>query len=402
MNVGLGNTARIVLSIYVPSVMMGFGLGLILPTMPDLATAFGVPGTLAAQVVTAQLVGRAGFLFPAGFIVDRLGRQHALVIGPLLAAGGALLTVLTPWFGALLVAQAVLGAGDSLWAFGREVAAVEQIRPDQRGRVMSSFFGISSAGIAFGPILGGVLTSQLGFRSVFLVYIALTLAVLALALAIPARVRREAAPRPSFSLRNLGDIEPAYRTTFVVLLFATFCAMLRSTAVQSMLPIYVVGHLGLTAADVGLAFGVVGLMSLLTLAPAGFVSDTLGRKAATVPAAALAGASFLAYYLAADLLGLMIASAILGITTGLATGSMTTFTYDIIPEESRGRFQALRRSVGELGSFTGPLVGGIVAAAYHPGIPFLVFAPLHLASALLLAFVARESLAGRRPSPGSA
>src|SRR5918997_4112544 len=106
MNVGLGNTARIVLSIYVPSVMMGFGLGMILPTVPDLATAFGVPGTLAAQGVTAQLVGRAGFLFPAGFIVDRLGRQHALVIGPLLAAGGALLTVLTPWFGALLVAQA--------------------------------------------------------------------------------------------------------------------------------------------------------------------------------------------------------------------------------------------------------------------------------------------------------
>lgn len=378
---------------------MGFGQGLVPPTVPVLATSFDVPATVAAQVVTAQLAGRAAFLFPAGLIVDRLGRQHALVIGPLMVASGALLTTLTPWFGLVLLAQALAGAGDSLWSFGREIAAVEQIRPEQRGRVMNSFFGIWAVGIAIGPLAGGVLTSWFGYRAAFSLYIVVALVVLLIAVTVtPRRSGSRPVARPSIGLASLREIDPYFRTTFVVLLFSTFAAMLRSSTVQSMLPIYVVVHLGLTTTDVGLVFGVVGVVTLLTLGPGGIVTDTLGRKFATVPAATLAGASFVAYYLAHDMTGLAIASVILGVAGGLATGSMSIFTYDIIPEEGRGRFQALRRSVGELGSFTGPLVGGLVASAYHPGIVFLVFAPIHLASALLLAFVARESLA-RRPGP---
>lgn len=99
-------------------------------------------------------------------------------------------------------------------------------------------------------------------------------------------------------------------------------------------------------------------------------------------------------------MSLAIVSGILGLSAGFAIGTMTSFTYDIIAEEGRGVLQALRRSVGEIGSFTGPIVGGLVASAYDPGVAFLAFAPLHLVSAALLLFVARESLARRvRPSP---
>ncbi len=408
MNVS-SHSGRVVLSIYLPSVLMGFGQGMVLPTLPGLAIAFEVPAELAAQVITAQLIGRAGFLFPAGWIVDRLGRKHALVMGPLLLIAGALLTIAAPWFVAVLAAQVLVGAGDSLWSFGREVSAVEQLRPEQRGRVIGSFFGITSAGVALGPVVGGALTAWVGFRAVFLVYVVLALIVLAIALLVtPSRVRARPvvgthpSASPSRRFGSLGEVDSEYRPTFVVLLFATFAAMLRSTTVQSMLPIYVVVHLGLTTTELGLVFGITGLVSLLTIAPAGVISDTLGRKAATVPAAALAAVSFVGYALAGDLLGLAIASVVLGLATGMATGAMTTFTYDIIPEEGRGRFQALRRSIGELGSFTGPLVGGLIAGATHPGVAFLAFAPLHLISALLLLLVARESLARWRPNPQSA
>lgn len=389
------------LGIYVPSALMGFGQGMVVPTLPELATAFGVPAGLAAQAVTAQLAGRTAFLLPAGFIVDRFGRKHAMVIGPILVIVGALVTIATPWFGGVLAGQALTGAGDSLWGFGREVAAVDQIRPEQLARVMSAFFGLWSVGIAFGPVVGGVLTGQLGFRAVFLVYAMVALAVLALALIVADRRGRRPPLRAPAGLAKLGDVDPYYRTTFVVLLFSTFSAMLRTSTVHSMLPIYVVTYLGYTTADVGYVFGIVGLVTLLTIGPAGFISDHLGRKAATVPAAALAGVSFLGYYFAGDLLGLSLASVVLGVSAGFATGAMTTFTYDIIPEEGRGRFQALRRSVGEIGAFSGPLLGAVVASAYQPGAAFLVFAPLHLTSALLLAFVARESLATRTARPRS-
>ena len=81
---------------------------------------------------------------------------------------------------------------------------------------------------------------------------------------------------------------------------------------------------------------------------------------------------------------------------GLAIGSMTAFTYDIVAPDARGMVQAFRRSIGEIGSFTGPLVGGLVASAILRRVAFLVFAPLHLLSAMLVLLVARESLGADR------
>ena len=67
--------ARIILHIYVPSVLMGFGLGMLLPTLPILARSFGVAPEVAAQAVTALLIGRTVSYFPWGYVVDRFGRR---------------------------------------------------------------------------------------------------------------------------------------------------------------------------------------------------------------------------------------------------------------------------------------------------------------------------------------
>lgn len=76
---------------------------------------------------------------------------------------------------------------------------------------------------------------------------------------------------------------------------------------------------------------------------------------------------------------------------------MTSFTYDMVAPDARGSVQAFRRSVGEVGAFSGPIVGGLVAGMSHAGV---AFAPLHLASALLVTLVARETLNRMsRPEP---
>ena len=45
----------------------------------------------------------------------------------------------------------------------REVAGVNLVRADQRGRLMSGFMGISSTGMALGPALGGLVTELVNF-----------------------------------------------------------------------------------------------------------------------------------------------------------------------------------------------------------------------------------------------
>jgi MFS family permease len=168
--------------------------------------------------------------------------------------------------------------------------------------------------------------------------------------------------------------------------------MLRSTSVQSLLPVYVVSDLGYTPTDVGYLFGVSGFIQLLMIVPTGYISDKIGRKAAVVPAATLAGVAFFGFSLSDGLIGLTISAGVLGISSGLAIGAMTSFTYDIVAPDARGSVQAFRRSIGEIGSFCGPILGGLVASASNAGVAFGVFAPLHLISALLVALVARETL----------
>jgi len=80
------------------------------------------------------------------------------------------------------------------------------------------------------------------------------------------------------------------------------------------------------------------------------------------------------------------------IAQGLALGSVATSTYDVVPAHVRGRLQAARRTVAELGSALAPLLGGYLANTFNPGVPFLVYAPLLVFSAALLAVVGKETL----------
>lgn len=394
MTFRLHSTLRVIFHIYVPSVLMGFALGMLLPTLPAVARSFGVAPEVAAQGVTALLIGRTVILFPAGYIVDRFGRRPAMVIGPLIVVAGVLITAMTPWFGLVLLGQALVGAGEGLWSLGREIAAMEQIRAEQRGRVIGAFFGISAAGTTLGPIVGGRLTDWSGYPAVFLAAGCCALMVLGIATTYhdgPRRASRTPAKQKR-ALRPFEAIAPGFLVTFQVVMFATFCAMLRSTSVQSLLPVYVVSDLGYSATDVGYLFGVTGFVQLLMIVPTGIISDKIGRKAAVVPAAVLAAIAFIGYSLSTEPTGLLLSSIVLGVSSGLAIGSMTSFTYDIVTPDARGSVQAFRRSIGELGSFAGPTIGGLVAGLSSAAMAFAVFAPLHLISALMVAFVARETL----------
>jgi MFS family permease len=174
---------------------------------------------------------------------------------------------------------------------------------------------------------------------------------------------------------------------------------LRGTVLNSMLPLYVGVELGYSATRVGTLFGVAGLVSTLMIFPSGFISDRFGRKAATVPAAALTGVSFVMFTAADTMPMLMTAAAVQGLSTGFALGSLTTSTFDIAPTGEAARFQSLRRFAAELGTLTGPALAGAVAGIYSSRMVFLFFAPIYLISASLLAFVSRETHPSLRKGP---
>jgi MFS family permease len=127
--------------------------------------------------------------------------------------------------------------------------------------------------------------------------------------------------------------------------------------------------------------------------PAGFVIDKVGRKWATVPSTGIPALAFLLIPFATSFLQLAILLSFLGVANGLSLGSLATSTYDVVPASARGRLQAARRTIAELGGVGAPLLGGFLADSFNPGVPFLAYAPLLVLSAVLLAVLGRETLA---------
>jgi MFS family permease len=126
--------------------------------------------------------------------------------------------------------------------------------------------------------------------------------------------------------------------------------------------------------------------------PAGFVIDKIGRKWATVPSTGIPAIAFLLIPFSNSFFELAILLIFLGISNGLSLGSLATSTYDVVPANARGRLQAARRTIAELGGVSAPLLGGFLADKFNPGVPFLAYAPLLILSAVLLALIGRETL----------
>lgn len=377
--------------LYGTTVVMSLGQGMVFPTIPLLASSFAVSAGLAVQVITVHALGRTLSLIPAGLVIDRYGTKAAMLLGGSLVLCGTFLTAVTPYFGLLFVGQFFAGVGDSIWTMGREVSGVAMVNPEQRGRLLSGFMGVKSAGLALGPVVGGIVTEWFGFRVVFAAYAVAAAVIVLTSVLEPKGVIQKRIGKIAL-WGKISDVLPDLRPTFVALVFATFSMQMYRTTLQGMLPLYAGGELGFSAARVGLLFGMSGLFVLLMILPAGYITDRVGRKYASVPSTALPGVAFLAIPFASSLPQMLMIMVLIGLAQGMSLGSLATSTYDVIPEEARGRLQGLRRTVGESGAVMGPLMGGWLADLSSAGTSFLFYAPILLAAAALLAFVAKETL----------
>ncbi len=381
---------------------------MIIPTIAVLARQFDVSAGGAAQIITAFTIGKFVGTVIAGVLLDRMGTRVALVIGPLAASGAALCVVWAPWLSMILFLSLIMGAADSLWATAREIAGIDLAHRNQRGRVISGLHGVYTIGAAFSPLVGGWLTDLFSFKAAFAGYAFATALSVPLGFLVPDAplspqpVNAPDAPRGwgpaeiKNRLRALKglyhEIQPALRPTYCAIAFATLVNQSQRVIVQSMLPLYAAYYLHLSPTQVGMLFSISGMIVFAMILPAGYLMDRVGRKWCTVPSTGIPALVFLLIPFTHSFMQLAVLTGIAGLAQGLSLGSLATSTYDVVPAHARGRLQALRRTIAELGSSAAPLLGGYLANSYNPGIPFLVYAPLLLLSALLLALVGKETL----------
>jgi MFS family permease len=119
--------------------------------------------------VTAYVLLSGGLVLLGGRASDLVGRRRVFLAGLAVFTAASLASGLAPSAGALIAARAGQGLGAALLTPAALSIITTAYSGAQRAAALSAWAALGSGGAAAGVLAGGVLTTWLGWRSVFLV-----------------------------------------------------------------------------------------------------------------------------------------------------------------------------------------------------------------------------------------
>ncbi len=146
--------------------------------LPAIGRDFHMSALAMSWVPTAYLLSAAIFLVPFGRIADIFGRKKIFSFGIRIYTLAALLLALSPSAPFLIAVRVFEGFGGAM-IFGTGIAIVTSVfPPSERGKALGINVAAIYLGLSLGPVLGGFLIQQLGWRSIFLTNIPIGLLVI--------------------------------------------------------------------------------------------------------------------------------------------------------------------------------------------------------------------------------
>ena len=144
-----------------------FDLQIVNLALPVIGEAFDVSQSTLAWAVNAYVLPFAVSILAVGRLGDRFGLRPVLTIGGLLFAVGAALSALAPAYGVLLAGRVVQGIGGAALLTIGLASISASFEGPARGRALGLYFAAGATAAVIGPLVGGVLTSLVGWPGMF-------------------------------------------------------------------------------------------------------------------------------------------------------------------------------------------------------------------------------------------
>ncbi|MCL4368647.1 MAG: MFS transporter [Chloroflexi bacterium] len=148
--------------------------------LPSIGNEFAADAVTLSWVATSFILASAMFLVPLGRLADIHGRKRIFVYGIFVYTVASLLSAMASSALALITLRVLQGIGSAMIA-GTSVAILTSVFPaGERGRALGINVAAVYSGLSLGPFLGGFLTQNFGWRSIFLVNVPLGLIIIPL------------------------------------------------------------------------------------------------------------------------------------------------------------------------------------------------------------------------------
>ncbi|KKK06105.1 MFS transporter [Micromonospora sp. HK10] len=132
--------------------------------------------------VNGYLLMLAAFVLLGGALGDRFGRRRIFLLGVVWFALASVLCGLSQGIGWLIAARFLQGAGGALLTPGSLAVLQASFHPDDRGKAIGIWSGLSGVATTLGPLLGGWLIDAFSWRWIFFVNVPLAVGVVLAAL----------------------------------------------------------------------------------------------------------------------------------------------------------------------------------------------------------------------------
>ncbi|ONI89778.1 hypothetical protein ALI22I_14960 [Saccharothrix sp. ALI-22-I] len=379
-------------------------------------------------IINAYLITFAALLVLFGRLGDRVGPRKLFVGGLVLFVLTSALCALAPNAGWLIAARAGQGVGAAMLV-PQSLALISIIFPPrQRGAAFGVFTAVGGVAAVSGPVLGGLLITEFGWRSVFLLNLPVGLAGAVLALWYVPEVRNRVRSRfdpMGAALITLGLLVLVYAlvesgSTWLYaasgLLVATFLLWERrhpeplvpldlyqdrhyrvATAITLVLSFSLAGFLLAYVVYTQDTLGMNPLMSGVSALPwtvaLSAVAPLAGRFADRIGGRFLIGAGLVAFGVgivgfASSFVWPLIA---IGVGQGLAIAPTTTEALRHIHVDDAGAASGVLNTARQVGAAIGAAVSGVLLESFSHDAALVVLAVPVLAAALLTLFLSASA-----------
>jgi EmrB/QacA subfamily drug resistance transporter len=163
--------------------IVGLDVTIVNVALPSIGRDYHASVSGLQWTVDAYTLVLASLLMLSGSTADRFGRKRVFIVGLSVFATGSLLCSLAPSLGALVAFRMLQGVGASMLnPVAMSIITNTFVEPRERAQAIGVWAAVVGVSMALGPVVGGVLVSSLGWRSIFWINIPVGMAAIVLTL----------------------------------------------------------------------------------------------------------------------------------------------------------------------------------------------------------------------------